>query len=431
MTYANLGTLTGRWDGATGVGVLPIPDPSCVPEAFFDTIIINGAVYPYLPVEQRRYRFRLLNGSQARFYNLQLVKDDGTAGGVTLAPLGTLLDPNLNPVLTPKNQPGPSMMQIGTEGGFLTKPVVLSNAPITYDAVTGNPVTYSLVIAPGERADVIIDFSAMPVGTKLILYNDAPGPFPGGDIRNDYYEGCPDLSVIGGSKPTAAGYGPNTRTMMQFQVKARVGAADPYNFAQTLALLNSALPGSGFVPLSPVAPNSPANFPIRQLTLNEDFDGFGRLTQRMGTMVATGLDTTVTPNVPTYGRNYADVATEIVKAGDTEIWEIYNTTADTHPIHFHLVDVQVLGRATFTTVGIPPADSQFRPPDANESAFKETVRMNPGEVIRVIMKFTLPVAPFTIPLSTRTGVAGHEYVYHCHILEHEEHDMMRPLIVTP
>ena len=68
-------------------------------------------------------------------------------------------------------------------------------------------------------------------------------------------------------------------------------------------------------------------------------------------------------------------------------------------------------------------------PDANELGWKETVRMNPGEVTRVIMKFDLPKIPASMddPKSPRTG--GHEYVHHCHILEHEEHDMMRPLVV--
>jgi FtsP/CotA-like multicopper oxidase with cupredoxin domain len=76
-----------------------------------------------------------------------------------------------------------------------------------------------------------------------------------------------------------------------------------------------------------------------------------------------------------------------------------------------------------------------RPPDANEFGWKETVRMNPSEVTRVIMKFNLPSVPFTVPSSPRAAALGitgagtvNEYVWHCHILEHEEHDMMRPLV---
>jgi spore coat protein A len=103
----------------------------------------------------------------------------------------------------------------------------------------------------------------------------------------------------------------------------------------------------------------------------------------------------------------------------------------THPIHFHLVNVQILARQAFSVksyTGVPNLTGQATAPDDYELGYKETVRMNPGEVIWVIMQFTLPTVPFTVPPSPRTG--GNEYVWHCHILEHEEHDMMRPLVVT-
>ena len=101
-------------------------------------------------------------------------------------------------------------------------------------------------------------------------------------------------------------------------------------------------------------------------------------------------------------------------------------SGDTHPIHFHLVNVQIISRQSFH-IRRPRFLGPPRPPDANELGWKETVRMNPGECTTVIMKFDLPSAPFTVPASPRTG--GHEYVWHCHILEHEEHDMMRPLVI--
>jgi spore coat protein A len=97
------------------------------------------------------------------------------------------------------------------------------------------------------------------------------------------------------------------------------------------------------------------------------------------------------------------------------------------------VNVQILSRQPFVTQtynGTPLFMGPPRAPDANELGWKETVRMNPGEVINVIMKFDLPAVPFTVPPSTRPGAEGHEYVWHCHILEHEEHDMMRPLVIT-
>jgi spore coat protein A len=117
--------------------------------------------------------------------------------------------------------------------------------------------------------------------------------------------------------------------------------------------------------------------------------------------------------------------------GTTEVWQIMNLTGDTHPIHFHLVNVQLIQRQPFTgdpngwAYSGPPI-----PPEANELGWKETVRMNPGEITTVIMKFDLPELPTAAmrdAVSPRTG--GREYVWHCHILEHEEHDMMRPLIV--
>ncbi|HMK43755.1 MAG TPA: multicopper oxidase domain-containing protein, partial [Dissulfurispiraceae bacterium] len=144
--------------------------------------------------------------------------------------------------------------------------------------------------------------------------------------------------------------------------------------------------------------------------------------------------------LPTFGQGYMDSITEVVSAGAVQVWDFYNTTMDTHPWHFHLVNVQIVGRGICATdsQGLPIFGSftdlsgipgQLTPPNPNELGWKETVRMNPGEITRVIMRFDLPKIPKTMgtPLSPRTG--GHEYVHHCHILEHEEHDMMRVLKV--
>jgi spore coat protein A len=127
-----------------------------------------------------------------------------------------------------------------------------------------------------------------------------------------------------------------------------------------------------------------------------------------------------------------DDPTEVIPHGTTEVWEVINLTGDTHPIHLHLVNFQVLSRQPFDAAhyagGKPTYTGPAYAPDPNELGYKETCRMNGGDVTRILMKFNLPTVPFTVPTSTRTG--GHEYVWHCHILEHEEHDMMRPLIVT-
>ena len=148
-----------------------------------------------------------------------------------------------------------------------------------------------------------------------------------------------------------------------------------------------------------------------------------------------------------FGLEYLAPATEAVNAGDTEVWRIWNLTADTHPLHFHLVNVQVLSRQPFRLVyGRFMPSGSARGPQPNERGWKETVQMHPGEVIMVAMTFDLPTndlpSGLTIPSSPRAIVSTsgmglpndptivyHEYVWHCHILEHEEHDMMRPMVV--
>jgi len=168
----------------------------------------------------------------------------------------------------------------------------------------------------------------------------------------------------------------------------------------------------------------PPGVTVRSLTLNETFDGYGRLIQLLGTNVPA------TNRGHGFGRAYMDSATETPSNGDIEVWQIANLTGDTHPIHFHLVNVQIISRQLFKVSnynGTPAYTGPARAPDPNEAGWKDTVRMNPAEVTTVIMQFKLPSVPFAMPSSPRTG--GNEYVWHCHILEHEEHDMMRPLVV--
>lgn len=383
---------TARW--ALGPTTNPPKDPSIIPEYFGDTMLVNGTVYPTLTVEQRQYRFRMLNATQARFLNPRLVYAQGSTFPASTEPKAS--------------SAGPAFIQIGTEGGFLPQPVM----------VNGNKQT-PLLLAPAERADLIVDFRNVPAGSILILYNDAAAPYPMGDPRNDYYVANPSTPV------PLPGYGPNTRTLMQIQVVARQGAADP-----AITLPASFLPGIDplLVAQTPGVPNvNPAGVPVRYLTLNESFDEQGRLVQKLGTNQAVNPGAAV----PAFGRMYMDAPTETVSIGAQEIWEIANLTGDAHPIHFHLVNVQVLSRQAFDDKhyagGVPSYLGQPVAPDLNELGWKETVKMYPGQVTRVLMKFDLPQTPFQVPPSPRTG--GNEYVWHCHILEHEEHDMMRPLVV--
>jgi spore coat protein A len=379
---------------------------------------VNGTLYPFVTVERRHYRFRILNGSQARFYNLQLYYAQERNSG----------EANLH-------KPGPRMIQIGSEGGFLPMPVALNNPPKQFSVkldAEGDPIAstlkYNLLLAPAERADIIIDFSHVPAGAKLILYSDTPAPFPMGDDRNDYFTGNEDQEDFGGAPSTKPGMGPNTRTLMQFRVVNRTGAEDPrsMNLLEELALSGEAGLLDNLLPKIHKLEEKKA-VRVRDLTLNEDFDEFGRLIQMLGTNQPTGTDV---GGEPFYGRGYMDPTTETVQNGSTEVWRIFNLTGDTHPMHFHLVNVQVISRQPFDTSkynGTPEFTGPARLPDHNEYGWKETVRMHPGECTKVIMKFDLPKVPYAVPNSPRTG--GAEYVWHCHILEHEEHDMMRPLVV--
>jgi spore coat protein A len=192
---------SGRWDLGPGD---PPPVPSAIPEFFADTMLVNGAPYPTVQVAPKRYRLRILNGSQARFLNLQMYVADSSPDGITL-------DSETNPT----NPDGPAFIQIATEGGILPWPAtfvkyvngkpVNSNRVIRFDEsgdpgapTFGNANHYNLLLAPAERADLIVDFSGFK-GSQVILYNDAPAPFPGGDPRNDYFPGSPDQTGAGAS----------------------------------------------------------------------------------------------------------------------------------------------------------------------------------------------------------------------------------------
>jgi len=415
----------------TGKGLLPVPDPSAIPEFFGDTMLCNGTVQPLITVEAKRYRFMMLNACNARFLNINLLE---VAPGTELT-----TDPK---TLLPINAvgPGPNMIQIGTEGGYLVKEVVHTNNkffnPIT---MTGN-----MLLGCAERSDFIIDFTGM-AGKEYIMYNDAPGPFPAGPPTTDYFIGNPKNPEMVGVLP---GQTIDTRNLVKFKVGPAAVAdpqppfkfpTDPITGAQTmprepfLVTYPPAIPAVG-----PIAPLPlPAGATVRNLTLNEDFDAYGRLRQMVGT--TTPVPVLGKKNALAFGLEYGAAATETPVSGGVEVWNIYNLTADTHPMHFHLVEVQILQRQLFTMAkGVfTPTVGTARGPELDELGWKETCKCHPGEVITVCMKFDMPPVPFTVPFSQRgMGAAGaiipqaNEYVWHCHILEHEEHDMMRPLVVT-
>ena len=480
------------------------PNPSGTPEAFMDTPVVNGTAYPVLHVEAAPYRFQILSAGNDRTLNLSLFLADTTvACPAGVAPgCEVKMVPAVKTAGFPATWPtdgrnggvpdpataGPSFVQIGTEGGLLPAVAVIPPTPVNYEynrrSITVlNVSTHGLMLGPAERADVVVDFSAY-AGKTLILYNDAPAPVPAFDERLDYYTGDPDQVSIGGAPPTQPGYGPNTRTIMQIIVGPASATSGSFN----LATLQTALPGifkqiayvdSTLAPTPAIVPqptypvasggNSPtasyarisdntltytpigATLPItvnyEQKAIQELFTvDYGRMNATLG--VELPLTTFLTQTTIPYG--YVDWPTEIMQDGLPQYWKITHNGVDTHFIHFHLFNVQVLNRIGW--------DGAVKPPEANELGWKDTVRMNPLEDIVVVMQPVKQQLPWplrdsirlndvTIPAGAISGGMtavdptnaavttvnqllnfGQEYVWHCHILGHEENDMMRPIM---
>ncbi len=397
-----------------------------------------------------------------------------------------ILDGRISGVPDPRNI-GPSWVQIGTEGGVLPAATTIPPSPIGYQYNTRNIVVlnvtkHSLLLGPAERADVVVDFSQY-AGKTLILYNDSGAPVPAFDLRNDYYSGDPDFTSQGGAPSTLPGYGPNTRTVMQIKV-APLAPAPAFD----VAALSAAVPGLFAVTQDkPVVPQSaynaaygasyPNNYitkigntsqtfvntsgtsvtlPLEPKAIQELFElNYGRMNATLG----VELPFTNGGNQTTVPLGYSEPLTEVLKPSDlgtpvtgvgadgTQIWKITHNGVDTHAIHFHLFNVQVINRIGW--------DGAVRAPDANELGWKETVRMNPLEDAIVALRPVKPLLPFGVPDSVRlidptmpagavlptidpiTGNPttfinavvnyGWEYVWHCHLLGHEENDMMRPI----
>jgi spore coat protein A, manganese oxidase len=318
-----------------------VPDsdvpPIWNPEFFGNTMVVNGRTWPYLEIEPRRYRFRFLNGCNSRFLILKLAADPLAARPVT---------------------PALPFWQIGADGGFLPAPQELER----------------LLMAPAERADVIVDFTGLSEGTEIFLINEGPDePFGGGEPETDFPAADPGT----------------TGQVMKLVVVPRTSkdhSLDP-------AHLN--LPA--FHPLGPASHT-------RRVSLSEaasTFPGFdGPIAALLGTLDGSGEP------VPL---GWADPITENPALGSIETWEIHNFTEDAHPIHIHEVQFQVVDRQPFEGEG------HARGPESWETGFKDTVIAYPEEITRVKALFDLP------------GL----YVWHCHIVEHEDNEMMRPYFVGP
>lgn len=317
--------------------------PTWNPEFFGNTIIVNGKTWPYLEVEPRKYRLRLLNGCNSRFLILQFDKE---------------LD----------------FHWIGNEGGLL------ADSPVVVDEI---------LLAPAERADVIVDFSTFNPGDEILLLNLGPDE-PLGDLP------IPEDEL---ADPETTGQ------VMQFRVVS-LTAPDTSEIPRALPAIE---------PLG--EPDR-----VRTVTLHEMDSAFAEIPimALLGT-AETGM------------LSFEDPITERMVLGQTEVWQIANLTVDAHPIHLHQVMFQVLDRIPFDMeefeeaqmaylegggIGQAPDPLDFATgdpmgPEAWENGWKETVIAFPNQVTRITARFDL------------AGL----YVWHCHILEHEDNEMMRPFIV--
>jgi FtsP/CotA-like multicopper oxidase with cupredoxin domain len=437
------------------------PNPSSAAEAFMDTPLVNGTVYPYLEVDPTAYRFRILNASDDRFFNLQLyvadpsiVTLDGrintevkmvTAAATAGFPETWPTDNREGGVPDPLTA-GPSFIQIGTEGGFLPAPVVLENTPIDWNM---DPTNFdmgivnqgTLILGTAERADVIVDFSQY-AGKTLILYNDAPAPFPAIDARYDYYTGAPDLTETGGVSGTLAGYGPNTRTIMQIRVK-NITPTAPYSIVALESVFEKTDTKGG------VFETSQDDIIIPQEAYNSAYNA-SFTTSYVKIYETSKTFQTIAGDTVTIGFQPKAIQDEMGEAFDTEFGRMSAMLGLELP-------ATSAGAANF--VLFPFAS----PPDPNELGWKETIRVNPLQDTIIAFRPIIPTnLPFDVPNSIRlidptmaegeplkeplggfkdpTGQPapvinhyvnyGWEYVYHCHLLAHEEMDMMHSVVVA-
>jgi spore coat protein A len=416
------------------VGINP-EHPFWIPEFVGDTIVVNGKTWPFLNVERKRYRFLFLNGSNARTYEMFLV------------------DP-VTKVM------GPPMWVVGTDGGYLDTPVKIDPNVKPND---------KLVVMPGERYDVIVDFNdptwlaANPnFSGTLILRNTGRTPYPKG--------ASPQGSTLG--------------QIVQFRVGAApVGGDSSYNpdpltgggQALRQPMIRLADPVAGTLAAGVTADRT------RQLTLNEVMGPGGPLEVLVNNTKWDGKRPDGTPLPGSTPDGFGNYLTELPQEGSTEVWEIVNLTADAHPIHLHLVQFQLINRQNFNTnkyngvynaaftggvfVGAygppynydnsnnpdfatqttPPTvggnpnvtlylQGPVRPPLPQEAGWKDTVIMYPGQVTRIAVRWAptdlglgLDPSQYAYPFDPTGG----DYVWHCHILDHEDNEMMRPDKLTP
>lgn len=350
--------------------IFPGGGPTALAEFFGDHMLVNGVIWPKYEVERRQYRVRLLNGTDSRFMRLRLKV---VSAGET--------DPALS----------------DTSLAFF---IVGSDQSLRENVARAREVDFM----PGERLDLIINFKKVPFGSRVIienLYGDAP---------------------FGGDLPGPGDVFPDRRTdrVMAFDVNRELDKSIPDTKIRN---------GDSLAMASAYTLKHMPEIRTRKLALFEGTDEFGRLQPLLGTAepVEDVEGNTVNGSLP-----WHLPITENPGVGDTEIWEIYNDTGDAHPVHVHLVHFEVLDRQRFRARSVVQPTLQHngttgsgfrlknirkvgkvKLPDKSEQTRRDMVMALPGQVTRIKMTFTKPG----------------RYVWHCHILSHEDHEMMRPFHV--
>lgn len=332
---------------------------------------VNGTIWPYAEVEARQYRFRVLNASNSRTYRVVLLDEHGT----------NMMD---------------RVTQIGTDGGLLATPV--------------SPPGDGLILAAAERADLIVDFRQF-AGRRLVLVNTAAAPFKG--AKFDHPPGTP-----------AAGQGLAYPQVMEFRVLQQ-WVDDPFVMPTRLSSLRrlsgADLPAScvhRMVALVKHEINDRDVFMLHELLPSpEPVPG--------EPLISIQDESGGVTHYRTAAESFEDIVNFMIAEGSTEVWHFLNLTKSTHPMHVHLVQFQAIGRDLYDVGGFDGKTFATKSPlrfkqrlelAANELGPKDTIRVNPGERVSIAMTFH--------------GYAG-RYMYHCHMLEHEDMDMMRPFVVMP
>ncbi len=361
------GRLTGRLVHKT--------DPE-VMEAFAPFTVVNGKVWPVLDVRPATYRFRVLNGSNARTYRLVLLRDGAPEHG--------------------------RITQIGTDHGLLREPV-----PIPADG---------LVLASAERADLICDFSDLAPGSELTVLNTAAAPFDGSSFPAADAENAADLEKLL-PYPQVLLFRVVGEAVRRISIPRELATDYEPPAAEALA----AAPRRAIALVERELEGEPNMLTMRELGIAAGSDSGPRV------RVVDGGETT---DYRVVAAHFEDTTTFFPMLGEYEVWQLINLTGDTHPIHLHLDPFQILARrpisylipdggvgdrdlAATVTLERAPGDELDHSIDDNERGLKDTVRVNPNEIVEIAVRFT-----------TYSG----RYMYHCHILEHEDRDMMRPLV---